>query len=245
MKKTKKGYLSLRDESKIYYEIAGQGDVLFLLHGNNSDLTYFDSQLPAFQEHFQVIRFDYRDHGKSQNARDKLTFSILVEDLKEIMDHFAIEKTTLLGFSDGANLAVKFATSYPERINRLILNAPNLSFEGLHTIAQIGSILWHGITKYLPFMEKEHRVAGLLVEDLKISKRDLRQITAPTLFLVGQFDVIRLEHILFLAHLVKNSTYHILIGQGHQASQKKPQYFNRLVLAFLEKSTKGGPDGEN
>ncbi len=172
-----KGYLTLKDKSQIYYEISGSGDeILFLLHGNSGDLTYFDHQAAAFGKFFRIIRFDYRDHGKSVNAHSKLSFSILVEDLKEIFDYFCVKRADILGFSDGANLAVKFALACPEHVNHLILNAPNLKFEGLNFITQIAAIIWHRISKILPFMEKMHRVSGLLVEDLQVGEHDLSKI---------------------------------------------------------------------
>lgn len=229
-----KGYLSLKDGSQIYYESFGEGDPLLLLHGNSSDSSYFDSQVVDFKEHFRVIRFDFRDHGKSNNAQGQLNFSILVQDLKEVFELLKIEKADILAFSDGANLAIKFATTYPQAVNRLILNAPNLSFDGLRKLAQMTMKIWHGLTKHLPFMQKKHRIAGLLVEDLNVSEEDLRHIQSPTLLLVGQFDLIRLEHILLLSHLIKGSSVHVLIGLGHQASKKNPRYFNRQVLKFLQ-----------
>lgn len=231
-----KGYLTLKDKSQIYYEISGSGDeILFLLHGNSGDLTYLDHQSAAFGKFFRIIRFDYRDHGKSVNAHSKLSLSILVEDLKEIFDYFCVKRADILGFSDGANLAVKFALACPEHVNHLILNAPNLKFEGLNFITQIAAIIWHRISKILPFMEKMHRVSGLLVEDLQVGEHDLSKINSKTLFLVGPFDLIRLEHILILSRLVKNSAYRVLPGQGHQAARKDPEKFNRIVLAFLGK----------
>ena len=91
----------LNDETRIYYKEYGKGKDLFLLHGNDGDMTYFEYQIGYLSRYFHLILIDFRDHGFSTNTKDKLDFNILANDLKEVYDKLGIKKASLLGFSDG------------------------------------------------------------------------------------------------------------------------------------------------
>lgn len=121
----------LNDETRIYYKEYGKGKDLFLLHGNDGDMTYFEYQIGYLSRYFHLILIDFRDHGFSTNTKDKLDFNILANDLKEVYDKLGIKKASLLGFSDGANLCLIFNKLYPDYVDKMVLNAPNARFKGV------------------------------------------------------------------------------------------------------------------
>lgn len=115
----------------LYSEIHGNGEPLILLHGNGSNGTYFQYQVGAFAPFYQVITVDTRGHGRSPRGTAPFTMAQFAEDLETLMTEKRIPKAHILGFSDGGNIALKFALRYPERVNRLILNSPNLNTDGV------------------------------------------------------------------------------------------------------------------
>ena len=75
---------------------------------------------------------DSRGHGASGSGEHGLSFEMMAEDLKTVLDTLGVKKAHFLGFSDGGNLAIKFALTHPEYIDKLILNAANVEmFSGV------------------------------------------------------------------------------------------------------------------
>lgn len=108
----------------LYYEVAGQGHPLVLIHGGAVDSRAFDGQFAEFAEHFRVIRYDLRGAGRSGD-RDK-PFSN-AEDLHGLLNFLNIDSTYLLGISRGGGFAYDFTLDYPEMVDGLVLVSANLS----------------------------------------------------------------------------------------------------------------------
>lgn len=224
----------LRDKTEIYYKDFGRGEDLILLHGNDGDMTYFDYQVGYFKKYFHTILIDFRDHGFSTNTKDSLTFDMMADDLREVYDRLKIKKAHVLGFSDGANLALVFNKKYPGLIKKLILNAPNARFDGVNKFGRALFKIENFIFRILPFFNRLERVKGLLLKDLKLSKDDLRDIGIPTIIIVGSRDIIRLSHIRGIAQNIRNSKLYIIKNAGHKLARDLPEVFNKLVIGFLK-----------
>ena len=113
----------------LYYQEKGKGEVLVLLHGNSDNSNYFVNQIEYFKDQYRVIAIDTRGHGKSPRGDMPFTISQFADDLNNFLNKLNIDKITLLGFSDGANIGMKFALKYPEKLNALILDGGNLNKE--------------------------------------------------------------------------------------------------------------------
>lgn len=100
----------------LYYQEWGEGEPLFLLHGNGEDGTYFVNQTTYFSDRYRLIAVDTRGHGKSPRGTAPFTMEQFAIDLHKLMDRLQIQKAVILGFSDGANIAMKFALKYPDRV---------------------------------------------------------------------------------------------------------------------------------
>ena len=107
------------------YDI-GRGRPLVLLHGNGEDSSYWKAQIPEFTRFYRVIAVDSRGHGASESGTQGLSFALMAEDLKKVLDARGVKKAHILGFSDGGNLAIKFALTYPDYVDKLILNGANV-----------------------------------------------------------------------------------------------------------------------
>ncbi|MBR2804436.1 MAG: alpha/beta fold hydrolase, partial [Eggerthellaceae bacterium] len=116
---------------QLHYTEHGSGEPLVLLHGNGEDSSYFEHQIAFFQDRYRVIAVDTRGHGKSPRGTAPLTLNQFADDLSAFMDELDIASAHILGFSDGANVAMLFALAHPTRVKGLILNGGNLFPEGL------------------------------------------------------------------------------------------------------------------
>lgn len=116
------------DGSKIYYEKAGQGDVVIFIHADALDSRQWDSQFEYFAKKYTVIRYDIRGFGKSEIPRNtSYSFS---EDLNKIMQVLSIKKAHLIGLSLGAAVIVDFALTHPDKVHSLVLADSGISGDG-------------------------------------------------------------------------------------------------------------------
>ena len=95
---------------ELFYEEMGSGEPLILLHGNGEDHTIFDNVAKHFAKQYHVIAIDTRGHGKSPLGDEPFSLYQFAEDLNDFMDEHNIEKANILGFSDGGNIALIFAS---------------------------------------------------------------------------------------------------------------------------------------
>jgi 3-oxoadipate enol-lactonase len=110
--------------TRLYYEVAGSGASIVLIHGLGTDSSFWDLQFELFAKSYQVIRYDTRGHGRSALPTDE-PYSH-TEDLKALLDHLGIAQATLVGQSMGGGIAIDFALAFPERTTRLVLAEPGL-----------------------------------------------------------------------------------------------------------------------
>jgi pimeloyl-ACP methyl ester carboxylesterase len=108
---------------KLYYEMAGKGRNVVLIHGGLADSRLWDEQFPEFSKHYRVVRYDLRGFGKSDFSMGPLSH---VEDLAALLKILRIEKATLIGLSLGGMIAMDFALEHPAMVERLILVASGL-----------------------------------------------------------------------------------------------------------------------
>lgn len=104
--------------TRLYYEVAGSGHPLVLIHGFSLDTRMWDDQLAPFAEYYRVIRYDMRGFGKSALPTEEPYRS--ADDLKALLDHLGIAHAHILGLSLGGGVAINFAQAYPSMTSALI-----------------------------------------------------------------------------------------------------------------------------
>ncbi len=219
------------------YTEKGEGDPLVLLHGNGGVSGYFVHQTEHFSKSRRVIAVDTRGHGKSPRGDAPFTIAQFAEDLKDFLDGEKIEKPDILGFSDGANIALTFALKYPERVSRLILNGGNLFPAGVKRSIQIPIEIGYNIASKFadksPAAKKNAELLGLMKNEPDIDPKSLSSLKIKTLVIVGTRDMIRDSHTELIGKSIPNSRTVRLRG-NHFIANKNPEEFNRAVEKFLE-----------
>lgn len=231
-------FLTTADGTKIYYQKSGAGEPLFLLHGNGGASGYFSNQVPILTQYFTVYVIDSRSHGQSNNASQRLDFPLMAQDLVALMSKENLMKVHLLGFSDGANLALVFTVLYPEKVVSLVLNAGNTLVSGVKWWANLATQFqywWYQGCAWLNAKYKEKLlVIQLMKGDLGISEDQLHQITCPTLIIVGKHDIVKLRHSKYLARVIPKASFIRMRGEGHRYAKNNPTSFNQEVIRFYQ-----------
>ena len=110
--------------AQIYYERAGAGRPLVMLHGHLLDSGQWDDQVAAWSPHYQVIRYDARGFGQSTLPPVPFAYH---EDLHALLQHLGIEHAYLMGCSGGGATIIDFAVTYPTMVDALILVGTGVS----------------------------------------------------------------------------------------------------------------------
>ena len=108
-------------ETYAYRDYGDSENVIVFIHGNVSSSYFFEMIFPQFTNKYRVVAPDLRGYGHSTNHTPALTTDELAEDLKLFFDHLKLGKFTLLGWSTGGGVVMKFAARYPEYVSKLIL----------------------------------------------------------------------------------------------------------------------------
>lgn len=123
----KNDFASIND-SKIYYEISGQGTPLILIHADTLDCRQWEQQVEFFAPKYRVITYDVRGFGKSEIPVDQ-AYSF-AEDLGLLMRELKIKEAHIVGLSMGAAIAIDLALSHPDMVLSLTLADAGISGDG-------------------------------------------------------------------------------------------------------------------
>ena len=105
---------------RLHHKISGKGEPILILHGLFGMLDNWKSFSRALESDFQTILVDQRNHGRSFHD-PAMNYSLMAEDVRDLMDSLGIAKAIILGHSMGGKTAMQFAKDYPERVDKLIV----------------------------------------------------------------------------------------------------------------------------
>lgn len=221
----------------LYYQEQGEGEPLFLLHGNGEDGTYFANQISFFSDRYRVIAVDTRGHGKSPRGTAPFTVEQFAKDLHSLIEKLQIQRGIILGFSDGANIAMKFALKYPDQVKALILNGGNLNTKGVKRSIQIPIEIGYRFAKLFAGKSEKAKshmeILGLMVNEPNIKPEELCVIQVPTLVIAGTKDMIKTAHTKLIADHIPNAKLFVIPGD-HFVANKNSREFNKVVEDFLQ-----------
>ena len=222
---------------RLDYIEKGTGTPLILLHGNGESKEYFKHQIDVFSKDFRVVAIDTPGHGKSPRGTAPFTLNQFAEDLKDFLDSLEINKAIILGFSDGANIALLFTLKYPDFTEKLILNGADLTPKGVRLKTQLPICVSYGIVSLISVFDKKaiskKEMLGLMVTQPNINPTELNKIKVPALVIVGTDDMIKQSHSRLIAESIPNCKFSVIEGD-HFIAGKSYKKFNEEILKFLK-----------
>ncbi len=140
---------------------------------------------------------DSRDQGKSGDSPDTLTYEKMTDDLAALLDHLKVGPVDVLGWSDGGIEALLLGIRHPAKVKKIVAMAANLNPtddalypEVLATIKSMMDAI-PAATRDTPQGRRELKVTDMMLKEPNIDLKALEAITAPTLILAANHDVIR------------------------------------------------------
>jgi 3-oxoadipate enol-lactonase len=109
--------------SDLYWEEAGAGPPVVLVHEAVGDSRMWDPQWETFPRSHRTVRFDQRGYGRSPLEPGTISHA---RDLLDLMDEVGLERASLVGGSLGGRVALEVAVAQPDRVEKLVLLNPGL-----------------------------------------------------------------------------------------------------------------------
>lgn len=228
--------LNLKD-ADLYYEVYGEGEPIFLLHGNSGSIKDFYQQIPVLSSQYKVIVMDTRAQGKSIDRTKKdFNYKIFADDVKGLADHLGLKKINIAGWSDGGNTGLEFALKYPENLDKLITIGANAFPEGVDKDLMTNFNIQYKVSQLQnkPGSFNEGRLLKLMLKEPKITEKQLNKIQNKVLVIAGEKDVITKEHTEFMAKQMPNSELKFYKDATHMIPFENAEQLNQDTLEFLK-----------
>lgn len=208
---TESGYAEVNG-LRMYYEFHGEGDSgepLLVLHGAYMTIDAMGEVVPELAGERRVIAAELQGHGRTADIDRPLSYEQMADDAAALLHHLGIGTADLFGFSMGGGAALQLAIRHPRAVRKLVVASASYTSDGAHPeLFDMIETITPEVFAGSPFEEDYLRTAPnpedfpKLVEKLKQldmtpfawPPEDIRGIAAPTLLIVGDSDVVRLEH---------------------------------------------------
>jgi pimeloyl-ACP methyl ester carboxylesterase len=244
---TEQGYVE-NDGARIWYAAYGSGQPVILLHGGLGHSGNWGYQVPALlRQGYRAVVIDSRGHGRSTCDTRPFSYELMASDVSAVMDALGLEKAALVGWSDGACIALVLASKAPKRVAGVFFFACNMDPSGAKEFI-FTPILGRCISRHTQDyqqlsatpdqFEAFSEAVGLMQRTQpNYSADDLAQIKAPVAIVHSEFDeFIKREHAEYLARSIPEAEFIDLPGVSHFAPLQRPEQFNAAILAFLGKT---------
>ena len=240
------GYIE-HDGAQIWYATYGSGPPVILLHGGLGHSENWGYQVPTLiTSGYRVVVVDSRGHGRSTRDKRPFTYELMASDVLAVMDALHIEKVGLVGWSDGAIIALILAMKAPTRVVGVFFFGCAMDPSGTKEI-ELTPILKRCFGRHMkdyaqlsptPDQFEAFSAAVDLMQQTQpnYSAQDLAQISVPVAIVQSEHDeFIKHEHAEYLARTIPQATFIHLTGVSHFAPLQRPEQFNMTMLAFLSK----------
>jgi pimeloyl-ACP methyl ester carboxylesterase len=102
----------------LYYEVAGEGHPLLLIHAGIADHRMWDDQWEEFSRRYRVIRYDTRGYGRTPLLDRDYSNR---QDIYDLLAHLGVDRTCIIAVSRGGSIATDFTLEHPEMVDALVL----------------------------------------------------------------------------------------------------------------------------
>ena len=238
----------------IYYEEYGQGTPLLLLSGGgiNRSIRDFGKCIPDLSKHYRVIAPDTPGQGRSEQT-DSLSYDLLTDFMSQLIDSLKIDSGYVMGWSDGGIVSLLLADRRSDKIKKAIAVGANNGLRGFvmpegfpvdsvkpPTLEYWGSINKKDIEWYNALSPKKdwrilvNNMNQMVYEKEYFPTSVYESIDIPVMIIIGDRDMISIEHGLEMNRLIKNSQYCVLPNTTHEVFSERPDLINKIAIDFFK-----------
>ena len=227
---------------RTWFDERGAGEPLVLLHPRLADSRAFGPSRDALAARFRTFTPERRGHGHTPDV-GLITFELMAEDTIHFLERVVGSPARMLGYSDGAVVALLVAVRRPDLVSRLVFVAGVFHHEGWlpgvidpnnkppeFMAASYGEVSPNGAAHFPVVVEK---LARMHLIEPALTTADLSKATSRALVMQGDDDEVALEHALALYRALPNCELAVIPGTSHGLLVEKPELCNSIILDFL------------
>ena len=244
----------------MYYEFHGSGSPLALFHGAMGTIdSCFADLLPALAATRQVVAVELQGHGHTADVDRPLSYRQMAADAAVLLGALGVGIADLVGYSMGGAVALELALQHPGVVRRLVFAGgtsyrpdglyPEMLAEQEPAADDLTGSVWH--KAYLRVAPDPSRWPVLVAKNRELDRtfagwadEDIRAVTAPTLLIIGDSDIVRPEHTVKMFRLLGGgvvgdlaglpaSQLAILPGTTHVGLLDRVDWLQSMILEFL------------
>jgi pimeloyl-ACP methyl ester carboxylesterase len=240
------GYVE-HEGARIWYASYGNGEPVILLHGGLGHSGNWGYQVPALVgAGHRVVVVDSRGHGRSTRDARPYLYELMASDVLAVMDTLQLDRAAMVGWSDGACVAMVLGLQAPERVAGVFFFGCNMDpsgtkiFEPTPIIDRCFGRHAEDYAQLSATPDDFDAFVGAVSEMMRTqpnySAHDLAGIRVPVAIVQSEHDeFIKPEHADYLARTIPGAALTLLPGVSHFAPLQRPAQFNRVMLAFLKR----------
>ncbi|MBS4211308.1 MULTISPECIES: alpha/beta fold hydrolase [Neobacillus] len=243
---------------RLYYNVKGEGVPIVFIHPPLLTSANFKYQMDDLSKHYKVICFDIRGHGQSSYSEQPLTYRLIADDIRNLLDHLRISKAYLCGYSTGGSIVLEFLLTTPDRAlcgiivsgmsevfdwynEKRIVMARMLAKTGAKRLLALG-ISWGNSDSKETFKTMYHE--SLFGDTRNIAQyynysleynctNQLHTIHHPILLIYGEKDKAFHKYAKILNEKLPHNELKF-IKEKHQIPTKSASEFNQLIRGFIQ-----------
>ncbi|WP_375488796.1 alpha/beta fold hydrolase [uncultured Jatrophihabitans sp.] len=239
---------------RIWHEVTGDGPPVVLLHGGFSGADAFAAQTPALvADGWRVHVPERRGHAHTPDGDGEFSYAAMADETVSYLEQELAQPVPLVGWSDGAIVAVLVALRRPDLVARMALIGQYYNSDGQVPDSRLAAFLHTEEAKdylrrdYDPVSPDgpEHfgviyaKMMRMIDNEPELDLDDFAAITVPVLVLQGDRDEVRLEHSQQVVAALPDARLAVLPGT-HGLPAEAPELVNPLLIAFLRGRTGAG-----
>jgi pimeloyl-ACP methyl ester carboxylesterase len=241
------GYLDIRGQQVWHAKFGSEGEPVVLLHGGFANADSWMLQAPALKAAgFHVYVPERRGHGRSPDVDGPITYGLMAQDTIDYLEEVLDGPAHLVGWSDGAVVALLVAMRRPDLVRRMALIGQYFNSDGKvpssSLLEMISSPEAEGFLRamYDPYTPDgpEHfaivraKLLTMFNTEPELDLSELSTVTAPTLVLQGDRDEVTVAHSLEVANALTDGRLAVVPG-SHGLPIEQPAVVNELLIGFL------------
>lgn len=236
-------YLKVNGHDVYCYEWENDGEAVVLLHGGLSKTSSWDYLLvPPLEDDFHVFAYDRTAHGFTADRAGSLHFEYQTREAIAYLETIVQEPAHLVGYSDGAVIALLVAIQRPELVKSIVSIGGNFHYSGIDYEMGEPSVSEEDLAEYTlispdaphTLIEKVTRMFKIWDTEPDISKKELAAIQCPVLVVSGDDDMVNINHTIELYQSLALGQLAVLPGTSHSLVKEKPDLFIATMMQFLE-----------
>ncbi|MEU6143250.1 alpha/beta hydrolase [Streptomyces sp. NPDC047081] len=234
-----------------WYETDGAegAEPLLLLHGGMCTNETWAAQRPDLAAAYRLFLPERRAHGRTRDVEGPLSYLDMADDTVDFVEAVVGGPAHLVGWSDGGIVALLVARARPELVRKVVAiganfrpapeisSGPNMLDEldpdepDLAPLRDMYQAVTPDGADHWPVVVG--KLKDMFTREPDLTPADLAKITAPTLILTGDDDMMTLEHTAALYRSIPNAQLAVIPNASHAAPLEKPAEVNRIILDFL------------